>query len=512
MAALGAAVTLLSLALDPFFQQVVVYPDRWTTLEKNSSVPAVILYDAQPEIFISGGKRVAQKDQDLQGVVDAFFYGNGTNPIPFGNGTRAEIPVTCPANKCTWDRYETLGVCSSCTDISQELKFDCLTATIDWISNLTGPGTESTYPNGTVCGYFLNATINSPSPVLMSGYLVNDDGLTFGEALLMRALPLITLPKRRPLLGGSINFKYVRQPIADFLVVSAANGAASVYRNDTPAAHECVVSWCVKTIQSSYYWANYYEEVVDTFINTTTGPYPWQEIEIESAAFNGTRLSYTENVTIDASPFNSDTSKYGVDNVTALTTIALFDDMFPSFLTAKNVSAEASLRFKTVTLQLPTSRTLNINPWSTSNNLTLHVERLAAALTNAIRSSSSGEKFLGTAASSETYVAVRWIWLSLPLGVLVLCFVFLAATVVKSSTEREHVGIWKTSALATLLYGFPDDLQQKITRPTSVGTPLTKAKKLRIKLLPEKGWRISGNLFSPMKPKVRQRQPPPGWI
>jgi hypothetical protein len=512
LAALGAAITLLSLALDPFFQQVVIYPDRWTVLEKNSSVPTVILYDAQPEIFISGGKSVAQKNQDLQGVADAFFYGNGTVPIPFGNGTQAEIPVTCPANKCTWERYETLGICSSCTDISQELKFDCLTTTMDWVSNLTGPGTESTYPNGTVCGYFLNATIDSPSPVLLSGYQVRDDGLTVGEALLMRALPLITLPRRRPLLGGSINFRHVRQPIADFIIASAANGPDSVYRNETPVAHECVVSWCVKTIQSSYYWASYYEEVMETFINTTVGPYPWQEVEIESAAFNGTRLSYTENITIDASPFNSNTPRYAVDNITAITTIALFDDMFPSFLTAKNASAEAELRFKTISLQPPTFRTFKLNPWSASKNVTLHVERLATALTNAIRASSSGESFLGTAASSETYVMVRWIWLSLPLGALVLCFIFLVATVVKSSKEREHVGVWKTSALATLLYGLPDDLQQKIIRHTSVGTPMTKAKKLRIKLLPEKGWRVSENLVSPMTPKASRQQPPPGWI
>jgi hypothetical protein len=84
--------------------------------------------------------------------------------------------------------------------------------------------------------------------------------------------------------------------------------------------------------------------------------------------------------------------------------------------------------------------------------------------------------------------------------------------VVKSSKERGHVGVWKTSALATLLYGLPDDLQQKITRHTSVGTPITKAKKIRIKLLPEQGWRTSGNLFSSMTPKGMQQQPPPGWV
>ncbi|KAF2183985.1 hypothetical protein K469DRAFT_204504 [Zopfia rhizophila CBS 207.26] len=509
LAALGAAVTLLSLALDPFFQQVVDFPGCWT-LQGNSSIPKVTRYEPHYGIRFREGEQVLQQDQDIQKAAEKFFYDNGTQPIPFGNGTRPDIPLSCPTSNCTWPPYETLGICSACADVSQLLTHACLTTKVDWFANLTGVGTESTYPNGTVCGYFLNATSNAP--VLMSGYSINPVNSSAGEALVMRILPLIVNPSRRTIFGGSINFKHIRNPITDFLIVGAANGSPSVYRNETPVAHECVLSWCVKTIKSSYYWANYAEEVTDTYLNTTAGPYPWQTTRFEGKQLNGTRTFYLQNITVDASSAGHNTSNYGVSNVTALQTILIFDDIFPSFTTVADSSAVPFLRSQVNVKGAPMLRSLEVNPWIAPNNVTRHVERLATALTNVIRSSSSNEMVLGMAFSKETYVSVRWEWLSLPLSLLVLSLIFLVGTVIKSTREKEQVGIWKTSAIATLLYGLPDDMQKKITASTSVGTPRARAKALRVKLLPKKGWRVSGNLFSPMTPKVRQNPLSPGWI
>ena len=140
------------------------------------------------------------------------------------------------------------------------------------------------------------------------------------------------------------------------------------------------------------------------------------------------------------------------------------------------------------------------------------MERLAQALTNVIRSSSNKEMIPGAAYNKENYVSVRWQWLTLPIGLLCISFIFLAATVAKSAVERDRVGVWKTSAYATLLYGLPDDMQQKITRSGSTGTPRAKAKELKVRLQPNQGWRVSGNLFSPFTSKPRQNLPPPGWI
>jgi hypothetical protein len=207
-----------------------------------------------------------------------------------------------------------------------------------------------------------------------------------------------------------------------------------------------------------------------------------------------------------------DTS-YGADNVTVSNVINFFDNFFPSYYVTETATADPSLRFKNYP-DGASFRELTFNPWPTSpkSNLTKHMERLASATTNVIRSSTSKQRVHGNAYSKENYVSVRWEWLTLPIGLLLIAFIFLAATVAKSALERDRVGVWKTSAYATLLYGLPDDMQQKITRSSSTGTPRAKAKELKVELQPNQGRRVSGNLFSPFVSRPKRNQPPPGWI
>jgi hypothetical protein len=163
---------------------------------------------------------------------------------------------------------------------------------------LGGYNANGQYRNGTMCGYFLNAT--SQDPTIMSGYLVDDNGLP-GETLLMRTLPLITIYGYIPFYGnGSINFKEYRDSIADIVIVSAANGsAASVMQGIRPVAQECILTWCVKTIQSSYTSGQYSEEVLHTFHNTTEGSPPWTSVPFFSDHRNGTDNVYLDNINID---------------------------------------------------------------------------------------------------------------------------------------------------------------------------------------------------------------------
>lgn len=389
------------------------------------------------------------------------------------------------------------------------LTFGCLETRLDWVGNLTGFGTESTYPNGTSCGYWLNST--SEFPVLMSGYLVESvntslGGAHEGETLLMRTLPLMS-PRLGSFYGSSIHFHHIRNRIAD-VIISGLPNTDAVFRNDTPFIQECVLSWCIKTVKSSYYWANYEEEVLDTFMNTTGGPYVYGTSP--GPLPTDPVFEYVENVTVRSPSAANDSLAYGLSNDTALAVSLVFENIFPSFTTLEQNSEQQP------TLRLPllgehVLRFPDLNPWLPPNNVTLHMERLATAWTNAIRSSSSKNMTPGMAFTRETYVSVRWFWLTLPLSLLLFSLVFLAATIIKASRESERVGIWKTSAIATLLYGLPDYMQKKITLSAATGTPRAKAKDLRVKML-SKGWRISGSLFSPTTPKLRKNNPPPGWI
>jgi hypothetical protein len=512
---------VLLLAIDTFFQQVVEFPDRWALQHATSAIPRIVQYQSTnlPEYWQKW--ETTQYDKNLRPVVQEFLYNNGTQPTMFGNGTRPDIPLSCPTSNCTWPPYETLAVCSSCKDVSESinLEFACLNTTIDWTLLWLGPLRDVPYPNGTVCGYFLNAT--STTPILLSGIAIPDNttNRTTEEALLARTLPLTKFQTKDRLYNtGSIEFQSIRNPILDFLISSARNGSGSVYRREPPVVHECLLSWCVQTMKSSYEYGTYHEEIYATYRNVTAGPSPWISFNIPEEEGGGIWTQYMENVTIaapvshlDDSRLNIPNANYGVNNVTASMVLSQFDDMFPSYYTRISNSTEPQLRYREFE-DGPYSRPLSFNPWLAPNNLTRHMERFATAMTNVIRSSPSRDDLSGNAYQTENYVQIRWEWLSFPFALLALSLAFLISTMIKTSGDGA-VGLWKTSAMPTLIYSLPKETRGQFTSPSTWGSGKGAPRKTRIKLLPNMGWRISGQSYLSRSPRLPSgERVPRGWI
>lgn len=89
-------------------------------------------------------------------------------------------------------------------------------------------------------------------------------------------------------------------------------------------------------------------------------------------------------------------------------------------------------------------------------NITMTMDNLATSMSNYIRSSSGIDNAMeGSAYNMETFVHVRWVWLSL----LVICVLgtlcFLLCAIV--NTKRHGSGIaWKSSALAAMFHGLDE--------------------------------------------------------
>lgn len=519
LAALGALLIVLLLATDTFFQQVVTYPDQWAPDEMGSEIPRMIMYDPVYMAEYFGGYETNFVDQNIRPLTMQYFVNNGTQPTQFGNGTRADVPLSCPANNCTWPTYETLGVCSQCVDASNLLDLTCLDTSIDWSANFNGPIDETKYPKGTVCGYFLNTT--NSKQVLMSGYVVDSTagGSGVGEVLLARTLPLTDMIEKTPVLGGSINFKHIRAPILDVLIVSTTNTSINFPSVAPPAAHECVLAWCTKIIRSAYDQGRYHEEVLSTFVNTTNGSWPWESYTVQGGGENITMTMYAEDIIItppesvreghEGLVYNQ---TYRLSNRTASNFIMVFDDYIPSSYTAQSPLGQSLLRYKNFAAG-PSLRNLTFNPLLAPNNITRHFERLAASMTNAVRSDATSRDMLrGMAFNKSQFVSVHWEWLIFPFALLLLSFAFLMSTIVKTSKDTA-TGTWKTSAMPTLIYGLPKEARNKLAASDTWNSGCGQTKKVRIKLLPDLGWRMSGQslLESPSMP-VRRNQPPPGWI
>lgn len=93
LAAFGALIIVLLLAIDTFFQQVVELPERWALEDGASKLPVVLRYDPGGIPEIREGLPVAGIDMELSRTIQKFFYENGTQPVSFGNGTRPDIPL-----------------------------------------------------------------------------------------------------------------------------------------------------------------------------------------------------------------------------------------------------------------------------------------------------------------------------------------------------------------------------------------------------------------------------------
>ncbi|RYN35047.1 hypothetical protein AA0119_g1162 [Alternaria tenuissima] len=521
LAALGALLIVLLLAIDTSFQQVVTFPNEWTLHEIPGEIPYVVQYDRPYLMEFQGGWETVVYDTDLLPIVQQYLYRNGSKPVPFGTSFRPDIPLSCPTSNCTWPTYDTLAVCSQCSEVSDllDITFACLDTTVDWSTNWEGPLSKVPYPQNKVCGHFLNITADLP--ILLSGYTVNTNSDNiYGETLLLRTLPLTTHLTKERLYGvGSVAFKNTRNPILDALIASTTDGPESVYQNKTPTVHECVLSWCVQTIESSYDLGGYNERIVSSYHNTTIGPNPWISWEIPVEQGGGTWIEYKENITIipkwidsNVTKPNDTTIEYGTNIVTASMFMAVFNDFFPASFSVNNVSAIPRLRFKEF-MDGPSQRYLPFSPWMAPNNLTRHLEKLATAMTNRVRSSGSSEMLQGEAFYSEQYVVVQWEWLIFPFLLLALSLVFLVLTIIKTSKDTS-TGIWKTSAMPTLIYSLPKDAQTKLS-PSSTWNDTDKSSgKVRIKLLPNRGWRVSGASHLSTSPQLPRPavQAPRGWI
>jgi hypothetical protein len=116
--------------------------------------------------------------------------------------------------------------------------------------------------------------------------------------------------------------------------------------------------------------------------------------------------------------------------------VAIFDDIFPSHIIAKAMSDEPLTRNKMyVTQKGVVMSKLPFKPWI-GGNVPGHMERLATALKNAMRSSkSSRESVTVDEWTKKVSIAVQWEWLAFLLILLILSLVLLVSIMIKTAGD-----------------------------------------------------------------------------
>ena len=96
--------------------------------------------------------------------------------------------------------------------------------------------------------------------------------------------------------------------------------------------------------------------------------------------------------------------------------------------------------------------------WNGTTNQDWWISNLAMSLTNHIRTANpaSDSRFDGTA--YQLGVKIRWVWLALPVAMVVFAILFL--TIVMVQTARSDVSSWKASPLTLLLFDVDGGIRQ----------------------------------------------------
>jgi hypothetical protein len=117
------------------------------------------------------------------------------------------------------------------------------------------------------------------------------------------------------------------------------------------------------------------------------------------------------------------------------------------------------------------------------------VELIARAMSNVIRmwgnSNENQTQAAGIAWDEKQLIVVNWVWTSLPFAMLLISALFLTSTVIRSSKERDKVGIWKHSALPVVFNGLNTNDKSLLHSQHNLTEVRRKAKVLSVILFPK---------------------------
>lgn len=108
---LGAFILILSVAVDPFYQQLLHYTDCDTTLQDTATAARSNYFDAGPHLFVDASSPERMLSEAQLAVRSGVF----SRPDP--------MQPQCSSGNCTFTTYSTVGYCSECQDISGDLNF-----------------------------------------------------------------------------------------------------------------------------------------------------------------------------------------------------------------------------------------------------------------------------------------------------------------------------------------------------------------------------------------------------
>lgn len=417
----GAVVTVLALAIDPFTQQVLSYPVR----------PMEVTNDTAPSIprtdWFNGG--VSNVDTSQSPELKAVFRGMYDGVL--------DVDFSCPTGNCTWPLYDSLGICSTCIDTSEKTSVTC--ESVDT--------SQCGLPNAIIpvvsC---LRCTYTMPVPIPWVGtdnfkaeiMYSSTDKKTYQADLLLQSntKQASNIPPPTP-----------EQYFINVLQISSQLLPLTTDLPQLPTVTACSVSLC-----SNWYLRSNFSH--DRLNDSPTVSLP---IEVASACTvplckavprldKATGISQSDHDLISSVIKMQDTTYYIEDfspGQPATGLAYILDELIGT-----NTWTRANLTSQPSGLLGPPLRS-SIYQFH-DGNVTNMMNAIATSLTTEMRQRNS-TLINGLAWTPAAFVNVRWPWLIYQATLVVLACVFLGLTVA-FGTEKDKL-VWKSSSIALLFHG-----------------------------------------------------------
>jgi hypothetical protein len=451
--AVGALLMIVSLAVNPFMQQLIRY--RFRDLEQGLAyLPVAYDYGSTGV----GGFFTANL------TMKAAAYAGFFSPL---NST-FNVTSYCPSGNCTWPPFQSLGVCSSCENLTNQIERIPIAPEHfngGGPSNFALPNgfkmtTEETLQHKGLIYMNLSTTANmySNSYRTIDDFTLNNLSIAFAD----RGSLMIDLFALR--LRGASN-----------------SG------DDITLAQECVLQYCVKNISAVQRNGELVETVLDTWTNNTEAARKFYLGYLQSDPTAWVPLYYLK-------PPGQE-RVFHVGHAPQVQMTSWLDRQLVG--TASRQPPDSGQFFTSDQIQ-----GIDQAFASDESGLTELLVNVANAMTATLRSGST-ESVLGVMLTSETYIHIEWAWITFPLilYVLTVCFVGTVALQGRAGDAPTHV--WKNSIVAALCHGLDGDLSNELASLNTQKEIDDKAKDIEVKLAPS----VHGTQLT----REKYREPPVQW-
>ncbi|CAI7618969.1 unnamed protein product [Penicillium glandicola] len=410
-AVLGSLAVILALGFDPFTQNLIhYYSNLVTDVSQIASVSSTILYSVIGLDIHAGASW----------YVDPAFKANVYNSLLNSDSTKPwSIPqYTCSTGNCTWDSIAALELSSSCTDVTDQLKFVCYNNDTEFISIYGTPNCSVNLSGSTTSANFLSNKSD--------GYPVSIAYVASEEALIYKGLNHFTTQMIAPnglVLAGPFELNKTKWQ-----------------------AMECSLFPTVRSFLPTVTNGIYHEKTLDTWTNSTfeyepsPGYYlnpPW-----------GPEMGMEHN------------QSFVLGSLSAAAMGWFFQDIFTgrakisSLFGVTFMSSGDGMYTTTDVIQAISYGNITGCTDNTAERLRCAMENVAAAASKTFRDSVDTDSgagngtVAGQAKSSRTYITVHWQWIALPALVWLLGLTTVVGTMWKS--RRGSVPKWKNDLIPLL--------------------------------------------------------------